>query len=110
MLDLPGWVDFAGMILALAGAAAFVLAYSRSTYTKNTIVQLQDLSEALDKRVGALESERKILIDKVDKLESENDILRGLLTGESQFDGLMRTIATNHQEVMVMLGTHGTGS
>jgi len=104
MLDLPGVVDFIGILLALVGAAAFIVAYFRSTYTKTTIRQLQDLSEALDKRVGALEDEREVLIAKVDKLEQENEVLRGLVNGETQFDALLRIIDRNHHEVMVTLG------
>lgn len=104
MLDLPGAVDVAGLFLALVGAAAFIVAYFRSSYTKNTIQQLQDLSEALDKRVAALEEERTILTEKIENLEQENEVLRGLVNGETQFDALLRIIDKNHQEVMVALG------
>jgi len=104
MVDLSGVVAVAGILLALVGTSAFVVAYFRSTYTKATIRQLQDLSEALDKRVAALEDEREILVEKVEKLEQENEVLRSLVNGESQFDSMLRIIDKNHHEVMVALG------
>jgi len=104
MIDLPAAVDVVGILLTLVGTSAFIVAYFRSTYTKTTIRQLQDLSEALDKRVAALEDEREILVEKIDKLEQENEVLRSLVNGESQFDSLLRIMDQNHQEVMVALG------
>lgn len=97
-------IDIVGVVVLISGLSAFAFAYFKSSYTKNTIQQLQDLSEALDKRVAALEEERTILMAKIDKLEQENEILRGLVTGETQFDALLRVIDKNHQEVMLVLG------
>jgi len=106
MVNLPDYVDAIGVTLGLLGAAAFIFAYFRSEYTKHTITQLQDLSEALDKRLSSLEDERDILIEKVTKLEKENDVLRGLVTGESHFEKLLRVMDANHREIMVALGTN----
>ena len=103
-MDVNALIDIAGVVVLISGSAAFAVAYFKSNYTKSTIQQLQDLSEALDKRVGALEEERTVLIEKIDKLEQENEVLRGLVTGESQFDALLRVIDKNHQEVMLILG------
>ena len=104
MLDATPYLDFVGILLALAGSGAFVFAYFRSSYTKSTIQQLQNLSEALEKRVAALEEERTVLMEKVGRLEEENEVLRSLVSGDTQFDALLRTIEGNHKEVMVALG------
>lgn len=105
-MDAPLAIDTAAFVLLLLGAAALGAAYFRAQYTKNTIQQLKDLSDALDKRVKALEDEKDILTAKIDRLEQENEILRGLVNGESQFDALVRLLEDNHQEVMMVLGSH----
>lgn len=92
-----------GLILALSGATAFAIVYTKSNVTKRTIEQLQELADALDKRVAALESEREDLQGRINHLESENEVLRSLVTGEPQAEEVKALLQSYHSEVMEAL-------
>lgn len=102
MLPFSSWLNDFFILIGVAGAAAFIVAYFKTDVTKKTVAQLKDLAEALDMRVKALEEEKESLVDRINHLEEENTVLRSLLDGSQNADELKAQMEKNHLEILTL--------
>lgn len=92
-------------VVVMIATGAAVVALFRANYAKATIDTLKESNVALTARVDELEGENQRKTIDITRLSSENDTLRGLVTGRAELIELAHIVSRNHDEMMRALGT-----
>lgn len=75
--DLKGWPKWALIAgLLLTSFISITAVGALVTFAVTTVVNTRDRTEAIDKRVSILESERAALIQAVQRIEANTEVLR----------------------------------
>lgn len=116
-MNLPEWLGVIGAVLSIALALGAALALVRGSYTKARISALREDNDDLRARVSDMDVElerRKakedVMSAKVDKINSENQLLRDMVTQRAEVEKVQAAVQAHHQAAMVTLEEHHQAS
>lgn len=116
-VNLPEWLGVIGAVLSIALALGAALALVKGSYNKARIAALREDNDDLRARVGDLDSEleRQKLRDqtreaKIAKVDSENQLLRDMVTQRAEVDRVNQAVAEHHKKAMTSLEEHHQAS
>jgi len=116
-VNLPEWLGVIGAFLSVALALGAGLALVKGSYNKARIAALREDNDDLRARVGdmAAELERRKLQEetlsaRVSKVDSENQLLRDMVTQRAEVERVNNSLAEHHREAMASISDHHRAS
>lgn len=112
-VNLPEWLGVIGAVLSIALALGAALALVKGSYNRARIQALREDNDDLRARVGDLDSElerRKLREEtmeaKVNKVDSENQLLRELVTQRADVERVEEAVREHHSKALKELDEH----
>lgn len=90
-------------VLGLVGLMVAAIAVAYSALIRTTIATLKDSNAALTERVGLLEQDRVRDQAEIKRLTTENQVLRGVVSGTEQLAAIRAAMLEQHQDQMTTL-------
>lgn len=116
-MNFPEWLGVIGAVLSVALALGAALALVKGSYNKARIAALREDNDDLRARIGDLDNEierRKLkeeaLDAKVAKVDSENQLLRDLVTQRAEVDKVNLAVQAHHEAALSALEQHHEAS
>lgn len=116
-VNLPEWLGVIGAVLSIALALGAALALVKGSYNKARIAALREDNDDLRARVGDMDNElerRKLreetLNARVDKVDSENQLLRDLVTQRAEVDKVHNAVQEHHEAALAAIEDHHDAS
>ena len=106
-VNLPEWLGVIGLVIAVAVAIGGGLALVRGSYTKARMEALREDNGDLrnrvrdcEEKVKASEAREALLAQQVKHVESENNLLKEMVTQRANVEGIGNMLQYHHDQAM----------